>query len=68
MPEMEIIITPEGEIKIEAAGYKGGSCLKDLDEYRKHMAAGGVTTDIKDQKKKPEFYAVQTADTRLKTR
>lgn len=66
MKEMEIVITPDGEIKIEAAGYSGGACMKDLDKYLAHMRAGGVSTDLKDQKKKPEFCQV-AADTRIKT-
>lgn len=66
MKEMEIIIAPDGSIKIEAAGYSGGTCMKDLDKYIAHLRAGGVTTDLKDQKKKPEFYQV-AADNRIKT-
>ena len=57
--EMDIIITPEGEIKIEASGYTGGDCMKALEAYLKHMREHGIETDMKDHKKKPAFY--QTA-------
>lgn len=59
MKEIEFVISPEGEIIIEASGYTGGSCLKVLDEYLAHMKAHGVDTEMKDHKKKPAFY--QTA-------
>ncbi len=60
MKEQKITITPEGEIKIEAEGYTGGDCLKDLEKYIKFMKEHGVDLEVKDQKKKPAFYMTKT--------
>lgn len=51
--ELIIEITPEG-IKIEAAGFTGGACLAELDEFRKMLAELGIETDVSDQQLKRE--------------
>lgn len=61
MPEIEIIISPDGEISIEAKGYTGGKCLEATKPYEKAL---GVTIE---RKKKPEFFSESEVLLRGKT-
>lgn len=67
MEELIIEVTPEGNIKFETIGKKGDTCMKELDEYRKFLAAAGIETAIRNQKKKPEFYEKAGQRTRIDT-
>ena len=53
MPEMEIIITPEG-MTIDASGYRGKDCIKDLEKFVAEMKKHGVSVIITNQNKKSE--------------
>jgi len=53
--ELEVEISPDG-IKVEAKGYKGGMCLKDLEKIVQGLAGLGITMEQTEQQKKPEFY------------
>ena len=48
--EMEIIITPEGEVKIEVRGIEGAGCVPELERV---AAALG---EIQSTSLKPEYY------------
>lgn len=50
MRQVIIEVSPEGEIKIEASGFKGTSCEKATASIEK--ALGAKTKSIK----KPEYY------------
>lgn len=54
MKSIEVIITPAGEVQIEAVGFKGNACEKATAELE---AALGTTTA---KKKKPEYFAANT--------
>ena len=59
VPEMRkyvVDITPDG-ISIEASGFIGNACLKELDEFQRILAEVGIKTDLTNQKKKAEMYA-----------
>ena len=58
--ELEIDIAPDGTLKVEAKGYRGGACIDALDKLLADLKQGGIETNIKDQKKKQEFYATST--------
>jgi hypothetical protein len=53
MPEYTFEITPEG-IKMDAKGFRGGECLKELAEIQTMLAALGVETAITGQDLKRE--------------
>lgn len=61
--ELEIDIAPDGSMKVEAKGYKGAGCIDALDKLLESLKQGGIETNIKDQKKKQEYYAAGTKQT-----
>jgi hypothetical protein len=50
-------VANDGEITIEASGYKGGSCLKATAGLRKDLVG-----DRANSQKKPEFYQPEIAE------
>ena len=53
--ELEISITPEGEVKIEVKGIKGSSCVDATKEIEEAL---GV---VKDREHTSEFYQQEQA-------
>lgn len=51
MKTIEVIVSPDGEVKIEAVGFSGSSCTKATEALEKAL---GVT---KSKTKKKEFWA-----------
>ena len=56
MKQIIIEVSPEGELKIEAVGFKGAACVKATEAFEKAL---GV---VKSKTKKPEYYS-QTTNT-----
>lgn len=54
MRSIEVIVSPEGEVKIEAVGYKGQGCEKATAALEAAMGIPGT------RKKKPEYQAQET--------
>lgn len=52
----QIEYTPNG-IRIDADGFKGGACEKELEEIQKFLADHGIETGIEDKKKKAESFS-----------
>jgi len=48
--------TPKG-ISIDADGFVGGACEKELDDILRFLKSVGISTSIEDKKKKAETYA-----------
>ena len=61
--ELEIDIAPDGTLIVEAKGYKGAGCLESLNKLLRELEQGGISTNVKDQKKKQEFYATAAQQT-----
>lgn len=61
--ELEIDIAPDGSLKVEAKGYHGAGCIDALDKLLEDLKQGGIETNIKDQKKKQEYYVAGTKQT-----
>lgn len=58
---VKFTITPDG-MKIDADGYVGGACMKDLDDLTKFLKEnGGIGMEQTDQKKKPQAYNTSTS-------
>jgi hypothetical protein len=55
--EIKVVVANDGEITIEASGYKGGSCLKATAGLRKDLVG-----DRANSQKKPEFYQPEIAE------
>ncbi len=54
-PTVEIIITPQGEISIDAVNFKGADCEKATAYLEEAL---GV---VKNRAKKPEYYQTRQA-------
>lgn len=53
MPEYSFEITPAG-IRMDANGFRGGECLKELDDIRQMLENLGIETTVTDQDLKRE--------------
>lgn len=53
MKSIEVTVSPEGEVKIEAVGYKGSSCALATKALEQAMGLAGKST------KKPEYHATE---------
>ena len=56
MQELKAKINPDGTFEIETSGFKDHSCVDELDKAIKELEALGIETEIKEMKKKPEYY------------
>lgn len=56
-----IDIEPDGSVKIDAQGFKGGSCALATREMEM-VLAGGIVGDA-NRKKKPDFFATNPGAT-----
>ncbi len=54
MRKIEITISNEGEAKVEAFGYTGGSCIKATAPLKKALIGTPAA-----EAKKPEFYQTE---------
>ncbi len=52
MKKIEITIGVEGEVKVEAFGFKGQGCSEEIDIFSKALGGGVI-----ESKKKNEYYA-----------
>lgn len=52
----QIKYTPKG-ISIDASGFAGGACEKELDDILRFLKSVGIDTSIEDKKKKAESYS-----------
>ncbi len=57
MPEdIKIEVKPDGTMIIETSGYKGAACEKRIDEIMRDAESRGFKVEVKDKKKKMEYY------------
>ncbi|MBU6231559.1 DUF2997 domain-containing protein [Patescibacteria group bacterium] len=49
-----VSVSPDGEVKVEAVGFKGGSCEKATQAIEKALGTSGPRT------KKPEYFQQNT--------
>jgi len=59
--DIKIEIKPDGSLAVETSGYKGNGCESQIDELMKIAEARGLKTEMKDKKKKAEYYAAGTS-------
>lgn len=60
-----IEITPEG-MSVETAGFKGKSCLNEVDKLLESMSEDGISSADQKRKLKGEYY--EKAETKQRTR
>ncbi len=58
--QIKISIAPNGTVKIEPSGHKGGTCLEELKRIQERMKNLGVETELVAQKMTQEYYAAGT--------
>lgn len=59
MKSIEVTVSPEGEVKIEAVGFRGGSCTLATKALEQAMGLSGKST------KKPEYNATEGASQKV---
>lgn len=57
MPEVHIIVKPDGTVEIDAVGYSGTKCVEVSAPYEKDLGA------VSSRKKKPEILSGEGAAT-----
>ena len=60
MKEVKIIIGKDGTQRIETSGFQGTTCLETTELILRRLAEKGIPVQIKEDKKKEEFYANPT--------
>ncbi len=58
MKEVKIHIKPDGTTTIETSGFKGKACQELTDKLLKDLEEIGISMQVKEDKKKAEFYEV----------
>jgi len=58
--EITIKVKSDGTLFLETAGYAGNACETKVNEIMKEMESHGIKMDIKEKKKKVEYYAAGT--------
>jgi hypothetical protein len=56
MKEVKIRIKKDGTTEIETSGFKGNECLEETDRILKQADDLGISLEVKDRKKKAEYY------------
>lgn len=57
MKEVSIRIKEDGSQVIETSGYQGAACEETTKLILKRLAEKGIPVQVKDEKKKAEYYA-----------
>lgn len=57
MKGMKITINEDGTVEVEAQGYSGPACEKDLKKIKDAIRAMGLSTNILSERKKQEFFS-----------
>ena len=57
--EIEVIISPEGEVKIEVRGMHGPGCVPEVERVAQALG------EVKSHERKPEYY-LKPGDARTK--
>ena len=60
--EIEIIVTDDG-MTVNAKNFKGTACTESLDKLLKGMKSDGVSSEITEQVKKPEYHVSRSNTT-----
>ena len=53
--EIDIQVTPD-EIKVDASGFTGDTCLEELDAMTEAIEREGIKSKISDQTRKGDLY------------
>lgn len=62
MKSVEIIITPDGNVAIEAVGFKGKGCEKATKAFEEALGK------VKSSTKKPEYHQTETVSPTVSAR
>ena len=60
MPRMNIKITRDGKIIVDAEGYIGLQCIEEFDRLSEVLKALGVDIEVKHRELKEEAYITMT--------
>ena len=52
MGKMEIEFGPDGSMKVDADGYTGDACIKELEKLENELKKLGIKSDLQSQERK----------------
>lgn len=58
--DITIKVKSDGTLFLETSGYKGKACETRIKEIMKEAASHGIKVEVKENKKKVEYYATGT--------
>jgi len=67
MKEIIVEIDPDGRATIATKGFRGSSCLAEIEKLKARLKALGVEVDVEKQERTPEFYQTQTTQQQQRT-
>jgi len=67
MREIIVEIDPDGKATIKTQGFRGPSCLAEVEKLKARLRALGVEVDVERQEKTAEFYQTQTTQQQQRT-
>ena len=60
MREIKTHISPDGTTTIETSGFKGKTCQETTDKILKDLEDLGISVQVKEDKRKAEYYEIAT--------
>lgn len=67
MREVLVEIDQDGRATITTKGFRGPSCLAEIEKLKARLKALGVEVDVERQEKTPEFYQTETQQQQQRT-
>jgi valyl-tRNA synthetase len=61
MREITATIGEDGAMTLDTKGFKGKACQEATDKILKELEVLGIGVEVKDDKKKAEYYETETA-------
>lgn len=63
---IEIVVDEDGTVRILTKGFKGPSCIKEVEKLLKLLEEEGLDTETLSLKKTPEYYEKEEAEHEVK--
>jgi len=60
MREIKTLIKPDGTVTLETSGFKGKACEENTNKILKDLEELGISMQVKKDKRKAEYYEVET--------
>jgi len=65
MKEVDVIINPDGSVKVSYSGFGGGACFEEAKRIYERLKALGVNVSIEKVTPTAEYYVSATAKSKV---